>query len=84
MRTLPLAPVTVEAGNATRSRPATTVAPRHLADLDLAQRRAAVEALGLPSYRANQLSTHYFANGIRDVAQVTDIPVAARGLLADA
>jgi 23S rRNA (adenine2503-C2)-methyltransferase len=34
--------------------------PRHLADLDLAERRAAVVELGEPAYRADQLSRFYF------------------------
>jgi 23S rRNA (adenine2503-C2)-methyltransferase len=34
--------------------------PTHLADLDLAGRRAAVEALGEKGFRAEQLSRHYF------------------------
>jgi 23S rRNA (adenine2503-C2)-methyltransferase len=34
--------------------------PRHLADLDPDERRAAVAELGLPGYRADQLSRHYF------------------------
>ena len=35
--------------------------PRHLADLDAAERKALLEELGLPGFRAKQLSTHYFA-----------------------
>ena len=34
--------------------------PRHLADLDLAGRRAAVAELGEPPFRAVQLSRHFF------------------------
>ena len=34
--------------------------PRHLADLPLAERRAAVAELGEPTFRANQLSRHFF------------------------
>jgi 23S rRNA (adenine2503-C2)-methyltransferase len=34
--------------------------PTHLADLDLAARRSAVEALGEKAFRADQLSRHYF------------------------
>ncbi|TML33127.1 MAG: radical SAM protein, partial [Actinobacteria bacterium] len=48
--------------------------PRHLADLDLAGRRAAVAALGEQPYRAGQLSTHYFDRLVRDPAAMTDIP----------
>ena len=34
--------------------------PRHLADLDPAERRAVAGELGVPAFRANQLSRHYF------------------------
>ena len=50
--------------------------PRHLADLDLAGRRAAVAALGEPAFRAEQLSTHYFGRLVRDAAAMTDLPAA--------
>jgi 23S rRNA (adenine2503-C2)-methyltransferase len=52
--------------------------PRHLADLDLAGRRAAVAELGEPAFRAQQLSTHYFGRLVRDPAAMTDLPVASR------
>jgi 23S rRNA (adenine2503-C2)-methyltransferase len=57
--------------------------PRHLADLDLAGRRAAVAELGEPAFRANQLSTHYFGRLERDPAGMTDIPSAQRDRLTD-
>ena len=58
--------------------------PRHLADLDLAARRAAVIALGERAFRAGQLSTHYFGRLERDPAAMTDLPAArARGLGAE-
>ena len=56
--------------------------PRHLADLDLAGRRAAVAELGQPAFRAGQLSTHYFGRLVRDPAEMTDLPAAARDRLA--
>jgi 23S rRNA (adenine2503-C2)-methyltransferase len=56
--------------------------PRHLADLDLAQRRAAVTELGEPEYRATQLSTHYFGRLVRESAAMTDLPSATRAGLA--
>jgi 23S rRNA (adenine2503-C2)-methyltransferase len=56
--------------------------PRHLADLDLAGRRAAVGALGEKEFRAGQLSTHYFGRLVRDPDAMTDIPAAARDRLA--
>jgi 23S rRNA (adenine2503-C2)-methyltransferase len=48
--------------------------PRHLADLSPAERRAAVAELGLPAYRAGQLSQHYFARLTDDPAAMTDLP----------
>ena len=52
--------------------------PRHLADLTRAQRREAVQALGLESFRADQLSRQYFVRFTDDPAQMTDLPTAAR------
>ena len=55
--------------------------PRHLADLDLAGRRAAVAELGLPGFRADQLSRHYFARLTDDPAEMTDLPAGLRPAL---
>ena len=52
--------------------------PRHLADLDPAARRAAVADLGLPGFRADQLSRHYFGRLENDLSAMTDLPAAAR------
>jgi 23S rRNA (adenine2503-C2)-methyltransferase len=52
--------------------------PRHLADLDPAERRAALASIGLPSYRADQLSRHYFSRFLDDPSAMTDLPVADR------
>ena len=52
--------------------------PRHLADLDPAERRAALAALGLPPYRADQLSRHYFSRLVDDPASMTDLPAVDR------
>ena len=60
------------------------VPPRHLADLGEAERRAAVAELGLPAYRADQLSRHYFGRLQTDAATMTDLPPAARARLGDA
>ena len=57
--------------------------PRHLADLTLAERRAAVEAAGLPGFRANQVSTHYFGRLVTDPHQMTDLPAAVRDALVE-
>jgi 23S rRNA (adenine2503-C2)-methyltransferase len=52
--------------------------PRHLVDLSVAQRRAAVAELGEQPFRAVQLSHHYFARLTVDPAEMTDIPASAR------
>src|SRR5207248_7112891 len=58
--------------------------PRHLADLGVAERRSAVEALGEPGFRADQLSRHYFRRFTADPAEMSDLPPAAREVLAGA
>lgn len=60
------------------------LAPRHLADLDLAGRRVAVTELGEREFRAGQLSHHYFGRLVRDPAEMTDLPASARDRLAAA
>ena len=62
--------------------PKRALPPRHLADLDPAERRAAVGELGLPGFRADQLARHYFGRLTADVAAMTDVPAAAREGLA--
>ena len=52
--------------------------PQHLADLDPAGRKAAVEALGHKGFRAKQLSTHYFERLVESPAEMTDLPKAIR------
>jgi 23S rRNA (adenine2503-C2)-methyltransferase len=52
--------------------------PRHLADLDEAERRAAVVDLGLPAFRADQLGRHYFGRLGNDPSTMTDLPAGAR------
>ena len=57
--------------------------PRHLSDMTLAERREAVVAAGLPRFRADQVSNHWFARLVDDPAQWTDIPAAMREPLAE-
>ncbi|WP_427383388.1 23S rRNA (adenine(2503)-C(2))-methyltransferase RlmN [Janibacter sp. G56] len=58
--------------------------PRHLADLDPAERKVAVEALGHKGFRAKQLSTHYFERLVESPEDMTDLPKAVRDdLVAD-
>ncbi|WP_298990465.1 23S rRNA (adenine(2503)-C(2))-methyltransferase RlmN [uncultured Pseudokineococcus sp.] len=52
--------------------------PRHLADLTGEERAAAVAELGLPAFRAKQLSTHYFERLVTDPALMTDLPKGRR------
>ena len=62
----------------------TLAAPRggkpsqHLADLDPAERKAAVEALGHKGFRAKQLSTHYFERLVESPQEMSDLPKAIR------
>ena len=58
--------------------------PTHLADLDLAGRRAVAAALGEREFRASQISHHYFGRLVRDPDAMTDVPAADRSRLVDA
>jgi 23S rRNA (adenine2503-C2)-methyltransferase len=55
--------------------------PRHLADLSPVERKQLAAELGLPAFRAKQLSTHYFSRLVDDPAQMTDLPAAERAEL---
>jgi 23S rRNA (adenine2503-C2)-methyltransferase len=52
--------------------------PVHLADMTPAERTEKVKELGLPGFRAKQLSTHYFTHYTSDPAEMTDLPAAQR------
>jgi len=58
--------------------------PRHLADLDLAGRRAAMADLGEPPFRAVQLSRHFFGRYTEHPDDMTDLPRTSRAALAGA
>ncbi|NUS43451.1 MAG: 23S rRNA (adenine(2503)-C(2))-methyltransferase RlmN [Mycobacteriaceae bacterium] len=58
--------------------------PRHLADLDAPGRRAAVEELGLPKFRADQIARHYYGRLEADPTTMTDLPAADRSKVAEA
>ncbi len=58
--------------------------PVHLADLDVSQRRSAAAELGMPPFRADQLSRHYFGRLTDDPGEMTDLPAGARAALAGA
>ncbi len=57
--------------------------PVHWADLDAAERAAAIAELGLPRFRAGQLTRHLFERLAIDPEHWTDIPKAERGVLAE-
>lgn len=52
--------------------------PTHFADLDEAGRIKAVEDLGLPKFRANQLAKQYYGRLTGDVTEMTDLPAGRR------
>jgi 23S rRNA (adenine2503-C2)-methyltransferase len=58
--------------------------PLHLADLEPGERRAAAERLGQQGFRGDQLARHYFARLTDDPGDMTDVPAAVRGPLAEA
>ena len=58
--------------------------PRHLMDLDPAERREAVTALGLPAFRADQVSRQWLGRLSDEPASWTDVPEAARESIAEA
>jgi 23S rRNA (adenine2503-C2)-methyltransferase len=58
--------------------------PRHLADLDVEERRAAVVEAGESAFRADQLSRHYFGRLTDDPAVMTDLSASARERLVPA
>ena len=71
-------------GQLTMTAPRRGKPPRHLADLDLAGRVEWAKELGLPGFRAKQLSTHYFTHHTADPAQMSDLPKAGRDELVTA
>ncbi|MBM7519593.1 23S rRNA (adenine(2503)-C(2))-methyltransferase RlmN [Nocardioides nitrophenolicus] len=58
--------------------------PRHLADLTPAERKDLLVEMGLPGFRAQQVSTHYFSRLVHDPAEMTDLPAAQRAELVGA
>ncbi|MFC7405174.1 23S rRNA (adenine(2503)-C(2))-methyltransferase RlmN [Georgenia alba] len=52
--------------------------PVHWADLRVEDRAPKVVELGLPRFRAAQLSTHYFVHHTAEPAEMTDLPAAGR------
>jgi len=61
-----------------------TLPPRHLSDLTGAERKQAVADLGIPAFRADQLSRHWFARLEDDPATWTDLTGAHRDSIVEA
>jgi len=59
-------------------------APSHLADLDAAGRKQVLKDLGLPAFRADQLSRHYFTHFEADPERMSDIPAGMRAQVREA
>ena len=69
-------------GQLTFTAPRGAKPPRHLADLEPAERATAAADMGEPGFRAKQLASHYFDRLVADPAAMTDIPAASRERLA--
>lgn len=80
----PAAPITPPPGRISLATPRRPRPPVHLADLDLAGRVEVVRELGLPAFRAKQLSVQYFERLVGDAQEMTDLPKAARSPLGEA
>lgn len=57
--------------------------PKHFADLTQDERVEALQELGLPKFRANQLAKHYYGRMEADPRTMTDLPESAREAVAD-
>ncbi|SDR92536.1 23S rRNA (adenine(2503)-C(2))-methyltransferase RlmN [Corynebacterium timonense] len=57
--------------------------PTHFADLSAEQRVSALNELGLPKFRANQIARHYYGKFEADPLTMTDLPEAQRQLVKD-
>lgn len=56
--------------------------PIHIADLDLAQRKARAVELGMPAFRADQVSRQWFSRFSSDAQEWSDLPEKERLLIA--
>ena len=52
--------------------------PVHLADLTIEERTERIKELGIPGFRAKQISTHYFSHYTSDAEAMTDLPKEGR------
>src|SRR5688572_6713152 len=75
---LPIPSTRPAPGTLNFSAPRRGKAPTHLADLDMAARRAWLIDLGHKPFRADQVSRHYFERLVTDPEQMTDLPKDVR------
>lgn len=66
------------------STPRRSMPPKHFADLTKDERIAALQELGFPKFRANQLAKHYYGRMEADPRTMTDLPAQAREQVAEA
>jgi len=57
--------------------------PVHLADMTLPEREAKFKEMGLPAFRAKQLSVHYFQHYTTDPELMSDLPKDRRAEIVD-
>jgi 23S rRNA (adenine2503-C2)-methyltransferase len=76
--------MTPQPGELVLQAPARGRPPRHLLDLDAAGRREAVVGLGLPAFRADQVSRHWLGRLENDPSTWTDLPGPVRDQIAGA
>ncbi|POH57064.1 23S rRNA (adenine(2503)-C(2))-methyltransferase RlmN [Arthrobacter glacialis] len=57
--------------------------PVHLADMTLPEREAKFKEMGLPAFRAKQLSVHYFQHYTTDPERMSDLPKDRRAEIVD-
>lgn len=60
------------------SQPRRSMPPKHFADYSVEERISALNELGLPKFRANQIARHYYGRLEADPRTMTDLPAAAR------
>lgn len=58
--------------------------PKHFADLSKDERIEALQELGLPKFRADQIARHYYGKFEADPLSMTDLPEAQRQAVKDA
>ena len=58
--------------------------PKHFADLSKNERIEALQELGLPKFRADQIARHYYGKFEADPLTMTDLPEAQRQAVKDA